>query len=277
LETAAEALPPSRGLSGPGDKAYPLRLGFFAGMRTPALAALLLPALLAGCLGGDAPPVPTGQIDGAVVDHLLRPFPGETVYLSQLGRTDQASERGGFTFRQVPVGTYTLLAAHEGTQGTAVVVSVEAGRVTKVILQLLPTPVPDPHMAIFPPHSGFEDLASYSQECKSCAWTVPLDGPERPAEVVFEFRWEASALGENGDDSMRFQVMDDQGDLLYRRGAADSPFTATIDGADIPADAREVRVQAWFGPNFTPRANFRLESYVTVYYGATSDELFTAH
>ena len=27
--------------------------------------------------------------------------------------------------------------------------------------------------------------------------------------------------------------------------------------------------------NFTPRANFRLESYVTVYYGATSDELFS--
>lgn len=246
-------------------------------MRTSALAALLLPALLAGCLAGDSPePVPSGQIDGAVVDHLLRPFSNETVYLSPLGRTDQTSRLGGFTFRSVPVGTYTLLAAHEGTQGDAAVVEVEAGRVTKVILQLLQTPVREPHMAIFPSHSSFEERALHGQECESCAWTVPLEGDERPAEVVFEWRWDASALAEHGDDSLRFQVVDDRGDLLYRRDAPGSPFTATIDGADIPAEARELSVQAWFGPAFTPRANFRLESYVTVYYGATSDELFQA-
>ncbi|HUR24659.1 MAG TPA: carboxypeptidase regulatory-like domain-containing protein [Candidatus Thermoplasmatota archaeon] len=247
-------------------------------MRTSALAALLLPALLAGCLAeGPAEPVPTGQIDGAVVDHLLHPYADQTVYLSQLGRSDQTSALGGFTFRNVPVGSYTLLAAHEGTQGAAAVVEVEADRVTKVILQLMPTPVREPHMAIFPSHSGFEDLASYSQECKSCAWTVPLEGDERPAEVVFEWRWETSALADNGDDTLRFQVVDDRGDLLYRREAGGSPFTAALDGEDIPDDARELRVQVWFGPGFVPRANFRLESYVTVYYGATSEELFSPH
>lgn len=245
-------------------------------MRTSALAALLLPALLAGCLGGEAPAaVPMGQIDGAVVDHLLRPFANQTVYLDQLGRSDQTSPLGGFTFRNVPVGSYTLLAAHEGTQGSAAVVEVEADRITKVILQLMPTPVREPHVAIFPPHSGFEDLASSGQECKSCAWTVAVEGEERPAEIVFEWRWDGSALGDNGDDGMRFQVMDDKGDLLFRRSAADSPFRATIDGADIPTDVGELRVQAWFGPAFTPRANFVLESYVTFYYGATSAELFS--
>jgi hypothetical protein len=244
-------------------------------MRTSALAALLLPALLAGCLGGeDASAVPTGQIDGAVVDHTLHPFANQTVYLSQLGLTDQTSRLGGFTFRDVPVGTYTLLAAHEGTQGTAVVVEVVADRITKVILQLLPTPVQDPHMAVFPPHSGFENVTSWNQECMSCAWTVSLEGAERPAEVVFEWHWETSALADHGDDTLRFQVVDDQGNLLYRREAPGSPFTATIDGADIPADAGELRVQVWFGSGFIPRVNFRLESYVTVYYGATSDEIF---
>jgi hypothetical protein len=245
-------------------------------MRTSALAALLLPALLAGCLGGEGPlSVPTGQIDGAVVDHLLHPFANQTVYLSQLQRTDQTSPLGGFTFRDVPVGSYTLLTAHAGTQGAAALVEVEAGKVSKVILQLMPTPVRDPHMAIFPSRSGFEDLASYSQECKSCARIVELAGDERPAEVVFEWHWESSALGENGNDGMTFEVTDDQGDLLYRRDASASPFTATIDGADIPLAARELRVQAWFGPSFVPRANFHFDSYVTAYYGATSDEIFS--
>ena len=244
-------------------------------MRTSALAALLLPAVLAGCVGGeDAPAAPTGQIDGAVVDHTLHPFANQTVYLSQLGLTDQTSGLGGFTFRDVPVGSYTLLAAHEGTQGTAMVVEVAADRVTKVILQLLPTPVQDPSMAFFPPHSGFEDFTFRNQECESCAWTVSLEGAERPAEVVLEWHWETSVLADNGDDTLRFQVLDDQGDLLYRREAPSSPFRATIDGDDIPADARELRVQVWFGSGFIPRANFRLESYATVYYGATSDEIF---
>jgi hypothetical protein len=243
-------------------------------MRTFALAALLLPALLAGCLGGEkAPEVPTGQIDGAVVDHTLHPFANQTVYLSQLGLTDRTSRLGGFTFRDVPVGSYTLLAAHEGTQGTAVVVDVEAGRTTKVILQLLPTPVRDPHMAFFPPHSGFEDIAIYGEECVSCAWTVSLEGAERPAEVVLEWHWEASGAG--GDD-LRFQVMDDKGDLLRRHEALGSPTSVSIDGADIPADARELRVQVWFGSSFLPRPNFRMESYATFYYGATSDEIFQA-
>lgn len=246
-------------------------------MKTSALVALLLPALMAGCLGGEEPvPVPMGQIDGAVVDQMLRPFANQTVYLSQLGRTDQTSPLGGFTFRDVPVGSYTLLAARDGTQGVAVGIAVEAGRVSKVILQLLPTPVAEPHMAIFPSHSASEDFTSWGAECLSCSWTVPLDGLERPAEAVFEFHWEASALGEQGDDRMRFRIMDDRGDLLYSRMADRSPFTATVDGADIPADAKELRVSAYWGPGFTPRANFQMDSFVTFYYGATSSEMFSS-
>jgi hypothetical protein len=242
-------------------------------MRGFAITALVLPAVLAGCLGEEAPPVPKGQIDGAVVDHLLRPFADQTVYLTQLGRTDQTSRLGGFTFRDVPVGSYTLLSAHDGTQGAVAVVEVQEDRITKVILQLLPTPQREPHIAFHPPHSGFENLAQPQTECGSCAWTVPLQGLERPAEVVFEWHWEAGPLGA-GTDTMRFQVMDDRGDLLYRGDSESSPATATIDGADIPAEASELRVHAWFGPSFMARPNFRLESFVTVYYGATSDELF---
>lgn len=247
-------------------------------MRPRSLTALLLPALLAGlagCLEGDAPAAEaTGQIDGAVVDHLLRPFANETVFLNQLGRTDQTSALGGFTFRDVPVGSYTLLAAHEGTQGVAVVVDVEQDRITKVILQLMPTPQQDPRILIMPQQSGFENFTWAHLECQSCARDVRLEPGERPAEVSLQWHWDSSTLGEHGDDEMLFEVVDEKGDLLFRQEASQSPFTATIDGADIPADARQLSIRAWFGPGFTPRANFHLDSYVTVYYGATSDQMF---
>lgn len=234
------------------------------------LVAMVLPALAAGCLDdGPAAPVPTGQIDGAVVDQLLRPFGNQTVYLSPLGRTDSTSRLGGFTFREVPVGTYTVLTALEGTRGAAAVVDVQEGRVTKTILQLLPVDVAPPYLDIVP-HSGFADRAFPGEVCGGCAWEVPLD--QHPEEVVFEARWDGTALGLDG---MRFQVTDDRGDVLYQSPVeTDGPVTISIAGADIPDDAGSLHVTASFGQEFTPRANFRMESVLTLYHGATKAELF---
>ena len=49
-----------------------------------------------------------------------------------------------------------------------------------------------------------------------------------------------------------------------------------MDGADIPADARALVVEASFGQDFLPRAEFRMESAMTLYYGATREQLFGA-
>jgi hypothetical protein len=238
-----------------------------------ALLALALPALLAGCLAGAPSHGPTGQIDGAVVDHLLRPYSNQTVYLSPLGWTDATSPLGGFTFRAVPVGTYLLMAAHDGTQGAAASVTVEEGRVSKVILQLLPIPSRDPRIVLVPPHVGFEDTASAGGACGSCTWVVPLDAGERPAQVVLKAQWDADLLGRDG---LRFQVTDDAGDRLLSTTPEHPMYTGTIDGADIPAEARELRVHVQYGPDFTPRANFRLQTFMTLYYGATHDQIFGA-
>jgi hypothetical protein len=239
-------------------------------MERALLVALVLPALAAGCLGGEpGASVATGQIDGAVVDQLLRPYGNQTVYLSPLGWTDATSRLGGFTFRDVPVGTYTVLAAKDGTRGGAAVVDVEEGRITKTILQLLPFDVQPPYLDIVP-HSSFADTAFPGTVCADCAWEASLD--EHPEEVVFEARWEATTLGFDG---MRFQVTDDQGDVLYQSPVeTDGPVTISIAGADIPDDARTLRVTATFGSEFTPRANFRMESVLTLYHGATKAELF---
>lgn len=240
---------------------------------TTALLALALPALLAGCLGGAQPaPLPTGQIDGAVVDQLLRPFANQTVYLSPLGWTDQTSPLGGFTFRDVPVGSYTLLTAREGTLGAGAAVTVDEGRITKVILQLMPVHKKDPSMAIFPPHAGYQDLAFAGSECASCSWTVPLDG-ERPAEAVLEAHWDAGQLGH---DAIRFRIRDDRGHTLADRVATTTPFAMSVDGADIPAEASALQVTASFEQDFLARPQFRMDSFMTFYYGATREQMFGA-
>jgi hypothetical protein len=212
-------------------------------MERAVLVALVLSATFAGCLGGEpATPVPTGQIDGAVVDQLLRPFAEQTVYLSELGLQDSTSRLGGFTFREVPVGAYTLLVTREGTRGAVAFVDVEADRVTKVILQLMPVEGVLPSMAVLP-HDNFQQVALRDQPCGECTWTAKL--PEAaPAEVVFEAVWAGSPLGHDG---MRFEVTDDAGSLTVR---------------------------AHFGEDFTPRLNFEMRYVVTLYYGATKAELF---
>src|ERR1041385_4375782 len=88
-------------------------------MMRPLLALTLLLAPLAGCVGqahDAAGAGPTGQLDGAVVARILHPFDGQAVYLVQLGWRDDTSPLGGFTFRDVPVGTYTVLASHDGVR-----------------------------------------------------------------------------------------------------------------------------------------------------------------
>ena len=240
-------------------------------MEKLALLALVLPAALAGCLGGEPAPVPTGQIDGAVVDQLLRPFSDQTVYLSELGWRDSTSRLGGFTFREVPVGSYTLITSHDGTRGAVAVVDVQEGHVTKIILQLLPLPRKEPTMSILPPHSGYEDVALPGHSCPSCEWTIPLDEGV-PKEVTFEAYWDRMP---HGDDGMRFEITDQFGDVLYQSPVAfGEPVSISIQGADIPEDADRLHVTAVFGDTFTPRTMFHMESVVTMYYGATKAELF---
>ena len=241
-------------------------------MEKAALLALVLPAAFAGCLGGEpAPPVPTGQIDGAVVDQLLRPFGGQTVYLSELGLQDSTSPLGGFTFREVPLGSYTLLVTREGTRGAVAFVEVEQDKVTKVILQLMPLPEDVPFMSMIPHESIQPGVAFPGTACEGCKWVAHLD-QGAPEEVVFEAQWAGTP---GGHDAMRFEVSDDQGHVLYQSPVeSNGPVSISIAGDDIPDSARSLTMQASFGSQFTPRLEFQMLSVVTLYYGATKAELF---
>lgn len=239
-----------------------------------ALALLCLPALLAGCLAGEpaATPRPTGQIDGAVVDQLLRPFSNQTVLLVQLGRVDQTSALGGFTFREVPVGFYTVTTAAEGGRFATQVVDVQAGKVTRTILQLLP--VPGPTLAILPfQHESTAERADAGEVCESCGWSVDLPA-QRPAEVTLEAVWDDGLLGDQfGGGHLDLLVVDDRGFPLLEARGRSSPALFSIDGADLHPETRELRVQVRYSEGFLPDPDFTMRSVLTMYLGATKAEM----
>lgn len=237
------------------------------------LLAIPLLVLLAGCASPvpDAPTVATGQIDGAVVDELLRPFANHPVFLLQRNAVDHSSPLGGFTFRDVPVGTYTLLASRDGYRSATAVLDVQADKITRVILQLTPIPSPAPYFVTIP-HRAESEFAAAGNECRTCSWDIPIEG--RPREVVLEAAW-SDGLATN--DELSFEVTDDQGMILYRGLGTSSeadPFSITIDGADLRQGATRLEVHIHFGPSFTPRPRFVMDEVATFYYGATRDAMF---
>lgn len=222
----------------------------------PALAALLL----AGCLGAApaSPPAATGRIDGAVVDGALAPYAHQNVTLVNLGWVDQTSALGGFTFRGVPPGTYTLVAQRPGTDGDVRVVEVRPGAVTRVILQLLPHHDPSPFVSTLK-NTAHTDLALPGADCADCAWGTFL--LEAPQEIVLRAQWDPAPVGSN---ALTLRLVTDDGRVL---GAAtgESPLELSVRG-DLPGQQR-VRVLVHFGDDFTPRP-LQMSSLLELYYGA---------
>lgn len=240
-----------------------------------AALLLALPAILAGCLAGEpaTPPLPTGQIDGAVVDHLLTPFGGQTVRLVQLERTDQTSALGGFTFRQVPVGFYTVTTTLPDGATATQVVDVAAGRITRVILQVLPLPNELPTFRAYSFESTGE-RADPATPCETCEWAVALT-PDRPDEITLEAVWDPSLGLSKDSDDLDITITDGRGFPLYSRNSVASPVYVSIAGEDIHPDATEIRVQVTFSAGFLPGAqDFTMKSVMTHYHGGTKFEQF---
>jgi hypothetical protein len=240
-----------------------------------AALLLALPAVLAGCLAGEPPesPVPTGQIDGAVLDHLLNPFGDQPVHLVQLDLVDRTSALGGFTFRGVPVGVYTLTTSRDGGQATSQIVEVRPGEVTRVILQLMPVPRDEPYVELHPFRSTGERPQA-GMVCSSCEWAVPL-GPDRPEEVTFTATWASSLLGPE-HDNLDIQITDGRGFQLYDGIDRSSGLFVSIEGSDLHPEATELRITVDFGRDFlTPSQDFTMDSVLAFYHGANREEMFS--
>ena len=225
-------------------------------------AVVALALLLAGCGAPPAPPEPaTGQIDGAVVNQILQPFGFLNVTLVNLDRVDVTSERGGFTFRDLPPGTYTLIAQAPATLGDIKVVQVEANKVTRVILQLLPTPSTVPFVTTLR-NRAQQDLATPGADCTSCGWGTFL--LRHPDEVVLRANW--ASLPATGS-TVTMTARDDK-DRELGSVTGPSPLELDLSGNDIAADAARIKVSFRFGADFTPQP-FDLESFLDLYYNGS--------
>jgi hypothetical protein len=222
------------------------------------LPAALAALLLAGCLSADPgqPAAATGRIDGAVVDGYLNPYAYQNVTLVNLGLVDQTSRLGGFTFRDVPAGTYTLVAQRPGTDGDVKVVEVRPGAITRVILQMLPHHEPLPFVSTLK-NTARTDLATPGADCPDCAWSTFL--LEQPKEMVLQAQWDAVPVGGN---ALTLQLVTDDGTVLGTATGA-SPLELAVHDA-LPSQQR-VRVLVHFADDFTPRP-FQMASVLALYY-----------
>lgn len=247
-------------------------------MKAAALL-LALPAVLAGCLAGEPPADarPAGQIDGAVLDHLLNPFGDQPVRLVQLDLVDRTSALGGFTFRAVPAGVYTLTTTLATGQSSTQIVEVRADEITRVILQVMPLPSVEPFVELHSFKSTGE-RPNPGAVCSTCEWAVPL-GAERPEEVFFEAMWDSSILDDDGE-RLHIMISDDRGFQLYNQRDLASPvgqgvLPVKIEGADIHPDAKELRVTVQFGNGHLPTTqDFTMDSVLAFYHGATRVDMF---
>jgi TonB family protein len=99
----------------------------------------------------------TGRISGVVTDASTQAPVAKALVTARgaalpVQRSAVADERGAFEIARLPAGTYVLTVEREGFQKLASEeVEVEGPRATKVRLQLVPVPPPEPIAEVNPP------------------------------------------------------------------------------------------------------------------------------
>ena len=249
-------------------------------MMRPLLCLALLATGLSGCTG-DAPdpePIPSGRIDGALLDHLLRPWGTTEVRLVELDVSTQTTPRGGFSFVDVPAGIHTLEAVIDGVGQDRELVTVEADETTKIILQIFDFPPPEPYISALT-HQARQQIAQAGDVCDDCRCSVRLH-EEKPVAAVIQARWDGRAAP-GSDTHLVMEVFDDDGARLLlpldrsdTRTDADgmTTLTAVIDGELLKPTSDRIVVTFRFDRNNPmPHLDFAMETQMYLHYGMTEE------
>lgn len=246
---------------------------------TPWAAALLGAMAMAGCLSGPEPihEGPTGQIDGAVLNHVLIPYGNATVHLDT-GETTQTTKLGGFSFYHVSEGFHTVEVEIDGG-GDREVVAVNRDAIARVILQVFPLQEDRPHVTALS-DSQIVQLAMPGEHCEECEWSAALRDT-RPEAIELKVAWDADhpLLGASRTDLI-VELRDQAGNTLIgplgreqvTEEGAFQVLCAAIDGRALPEGAGSVQVHFQFDPdNQAPHPDFQMESFLRLHYGEVGD------
>ena len=241
-----------------------------------ACFALLASVALAGCGAPDAPAVPSGRIDGALVDHMLRPWPDAAVHLVELDVWTRTTELGGFSFMGVPPGLYTLEASIVDIGMDRELVIVEDD-VTRVILQVFKLPDPEPYISQLT-HPAHVQIAEPGERCEDCHWSA-LFKSEAPQAVTVLAMWDP-VLAPGFETHVILELTDQDGqrllDPMDRRDETRqdelSVLCFRIPGADLPDSVRQVVMDVTFdADNPLPHIDFRIDTFLFIQYGPADD------
>lgn len=237
--------------------------------------AVLVLAMTAGCIGGDAPdPGPRGQIDGAALNHILIPYSNILVTLPDLGMQSRTTPLGGFSFFDVPTGFHVVQLDVPGVGIDREVVAVQEGEISRVILQIFPDPRDDPHVTL---RSDVEivEMAMPGQVCEECAWRTPVS-EERPAAIELLVEWDARhPVYAQWRTELIVELRDGQDNLIAGPlGKADvtamggiSVLHALVPAAALDPDMSSLKVSFTFdAANPAPHPDFQVDSRLCLHY-----------
>ena len=248
---------------------------------------MVVSILLAGCGGQQHTPAeeqPTstqGSVTGIVVDQTVRPVEGVLVTLGGSLQTSTDS-LGAFRFPAVDVGTYVVLASKEeflATQGT---VSVLAGKVHEMRLQLLAEARSDPYhntvdfrgfaqasAGLLTPllHQAIEQLGATACDC-----AFQVEPAAGLTNIVLEVTWEDSVSDPTGPTEFIWQVAAvDASNETTATGQGQSPIRRELGRLDFPAQSFDFSDSATYEVRVYPDATWPAVSqeyaaYVSLWY-----------
>lgn len=251
----------------------------------------VLPVLLAGCSGGGGGPEGTGPtpedvdpgstvrgaISGVVVDDAIRPIGGAVVTLTSTGANATTDEDGQFSFLDLEPGFYAMTAAAPLYLPTQVTADVVAGQATKVKVQLVPDPTPQPyHITV--KHDGFMQawgtIAQFfiesTQESGACDCRMHFQPDPGATAFLFEAVWEESVPNPTGPSSF-YWILDEvpEGDDLYETGYCTSPCYAKVSTGSYKGGEMMARLD---GPDEWVEAQQPFTMFVTTWYNGDAPE-----
>ncbi len=238
-------------------------------------AAVLVVVSLSGCIGSESTQDagPTGQIDGAVLNHILVPYAGVPVHLVELDIWTRTTELGGFSFYDVPVGFHTVEVELDDGRDRDII-AVEEDHVSKLILQVFPAEVDEPHVTVLS-DSHLVQLAMPGEVCEDCKWRTQLRH-DRPEQVEIHVEWDGRhPVATDVETHVEVRLTDQNGKTLIGPLGRDDVvrvgnyfvLEAAMDGSEIPAEASTLQLHFTFdADNELPHPDFEMRSAMCLHY-----------